>query len=69
VLGQTRTEQADPSSLPNLGPVDRVAVWCHVTDVERDQIAAAQLTVDRQIEQRRSRVRPSNCRLAQIDHT
>ena len=43
-----------PTGLPlaYVGAVDGVAVGRHVIDTKRDKIAAAQLAVDRKIEQR-----------------
>jgi hypothetical protein len=39
-------------TLAHVGAVDGVAIGCHVIDAKRYEIAAAQLAVDRQIEQR-----------------
>ena len=47
VLRQFKADRPASLLLSNGGPVDRMAIRSHVIDPNRDDIAAAQLTVDR----------------------
>ena len=49
-LGQLEANWPAGLVLPDIGTVDRVAVWCHVIDAQSDEVAASQLAVDGQIE-------------------
>ena len=51
-LGQLEADGPAGLALADSGAVDGVAVGRHVIDAQRDQIAAAQLAVDGEVEQR-----------------
>jgi hypothetical protein len=51
-VGQLETNRPTGLALPGVCAVNRVAVGCHVIDVERHEIAAAQLAIDGEIEER-----------------
>ena len=51
-LGQLEANRTTGLALPDVGAVNRVAVGCHVVDAESDEIAPAQLAIDREIEER-----------------
>jgi hypothetical protein len=68
-LGQLEADGPTGLALADGRAVDGVAVGRHVVDAQRDQIAAAQLAVDGEVEQARSRVRRSSCNFARMDHT
>jgi hypothetical protein len=51
-LGQLEANWPTGLALPDIGAVDRVAVGRHIIDLESNEIAAAQLAVDGEIEER-----------------
>ena len=52
LLGQFEPDRLPGLLLPHRRPIDRIPVRCNVLDLERDDIAAAQLAVDGEIEHR-----------------
>src|SRR5262245_60787952 len=51
-LGQLEANWSAGLALADVSAVDRVAVGCHVIDAESDEVAASQLAVDGEIEER-----------------
>jgi len=51
-FGQLKPNRPTGLALPDVGAVNRVAVGCHVIHEKSDEIAAAQLAVDGEIEER-----------------
>ena len=52
VLGDLEPDRATGLVLPNGRPVNRIAMWCNVLDPEAHHVAATQLAIDREIEER-----------------
>ena len=52
LLGDLELHGPAGLSLPHGGPLDCVAVWCHIIDLKADDVTASELDVDRQVEQR-----------------
>jgi hypothetical protein len=50
-FGQLEANGSTSLALPYVGAVNRVAVGCHIIDAKRDEITAAQLAIDREIEE------------------
>jgi len=68
-VGQLEADGPAGLALPDCGAVDGVAVGRDVIDTQRHQVAAAQLAVMARLNRARSRVRPSSCNFARMDHT
>ena len=54
---------------PDRRTIERIPIRRHVIDADGDNVAAAQLAVDRQVEQREIPFEPPICSLVLIDHT
>jgi hypothetical protein len=52
LLGDLEPDRKTGLVLPNGRTIDSIAMWCDVLDLEAHQVAAAQLAIDRQIEER-----------------
>ena len=52
LLGDLELNWPAGLSLPNRGPVDRVAVWRNILDLEADDIASSELAVHGEVEKR-----------------
>jgi hypothetical protein len=52
LLGDLKPDRPTRLVLPNGRAVDGIAMWCDVLDLEADYVAATQLAVDREIEER-----------------
>ena len=53
LVGEFEPHRSARLSLANRRTIERIAVRCHVIDADGDNVTAAQLAVDRQVEQRK----------------
>jgi len=51
-FGELKPNGPASLALPDVGAINRVAVGCHVIDAKRNEITAAQLAIDGEIEER-----------------
>ncbi len=69
LVGEFEPHRSARLSLANRRTIERIAVRCHVIDADGDNVTAAQLAVDRQVEQRKIARARLYLELGPIDQT